>query len=133
MPTKRLIHLARQLRKTSTDAERRIWHYVKSGRLSGYAFRRQHPMGNYIADYYCHSARLVIELDGDQHGEDRAMEYDRRRTDAMEQSGVEVIRFTNHEVMKDGESVALTILREDERRIEQRRERLGGGTPPPPP
>src|SRR5258708_23635015 len=123
MPDKRLIQFARDLPKSSTEAERRIWSHLRSERLGGHVFRRQHPIGQYIADFYCHAVRLVVELDGGQHNEPEALAYDQRRTVAMSAEGVHVIRFSDYDALKDPDAVARTILREVESRL--------AGQPPP--
>jgi very-short-patch-repair endonuclease len=120
MPDRRLIRFARELRRNSTDAERRIWSYLRAERLGGHVFRRQHPVCGYIADFYCHAARLVVELDGGQHCEPEAIVHDERRTKAMEADGIRVIRFSDYDALKDSDAVARTILREVERRLANR-------------
>lgn len=124
MHDRRLIHFARELRRNSTDAERRVWSCLRAGRLGGHVFRRQHPVGKYIADFYCHAARLVVELDGGQHAEADAAASDARRTAVMAAAGMHVIRFSDYDALTDTEAVALTILQEVERR-------LTAGPPPP--
>jgi len=120
MPDPRLTRFARDLRKNSTDAERRIWSYLRANRLGGHTFRRQHPVAGYIADFYCHAARLVIELDGGQHATAEGVAYDECRTAAMAAVGVHVIRFSDHDALKSSDAVAQTILREVENRLTNR-------------
>jgi 5-oxoprolinase (ATP-hydrolysing) len=102
---------ARTLRRGQTDAEALLWSIVRNGGLAGLKFRRQHPLvvGNtrYIADFYCHEARLVIELDGGQHAEQEA--YDNKRTDALAREGIQVLRFWNNDVLGQTEAVLETI------------------------
>jgi very-short-patch-repair endonuclease len=100
---------ARALRKNSTDAERILWSELRDHRLLGIGFRRQVPVGNYIADFVCHSALLVIELDGGQHFSDRGEQADARRTTAIEANGFQLLRFTNHDVIKNRTGVLETI------------------------
>jgi very-short-patch-repair endonuclease len=100
---------ARALRKNSTDAERALWSEVRDHRLNGAGFRRQVPIGNYIADFVCHSAKLVIELDGGQHFSDQAEKKDAARTTVIEANGFQVIRFSNHDVMTNRAGVLETI------------------------
>lgn len=88
---------ARELRQQQTDAEARLWSHLRGRRLQGFKFRRQHPLGSYILDFVCLDARLVVELDGGQHADAQA--YDDRRTVFIEQQGMRVIRFWNHEVL----------------------------------
>jgi len=98
---------ARELRNSATDAEVRLWYYLRAGRLGGLKFRRQHPMPPYIADFYCEAAKLVIELDGSQHGG----EGDARRTLNLEAQGVTVLRFWNDQLLKETEAVLQEIYR----------------------
>jgi len=100
---------ARALRKNSTDAERALWSEVRDHRLNGAGFRRQVPIGNYIADFVCHAAKLVIELDGGQHFSDQAEKKDAARTTVIKANGFQVIRFSNHDVMTNRAGVLETI------------------------
>jgi very-short-patch-repair endonuclease len=100
---------ARALRKNSTDAERILWSELRNHRLNGAGFRRQVPIQNYIADFVCHAAKLVIELDGGQHFSDRSELADARRTAAIETQGFKVLRFSNLEVMTNRAGVLETI------------------------
>jgi very-short-patch-repair endonuclease len=90
---------ARALRRNSTDAERILWSQLRDRRLNGVSFRRQVPIANYIADFVCHAARLVIELDGGQHFSDDQEAADARRGAVIEAKGFRVLRFSNHDVM----------------------------------
>jgi very-short-patch-repair endonuclease len=85
---------ARQLRLNVTEAERKLWHCLRDKRLLGLRFRRQQPIGPYIADFYCSAAKLIVELDGSQHADGRA-QYDIRRTRWLESRGYKVLRFWN--------------------------------------
>lgn len=99
---------AKVLRKNMTNAEKILWHYLKTG-INGLKFRRQHPLGLYIADFYCHPIRLVIELDGSIHNnEDVKINDDLRERDLINW-GNTVIRFENQEVFTEIEKVLLTI------------------------
>ena len=100
---------ARALRKNSTDAERILWSELRGHRLNGAGFRRQVPIANYIADFLCHAARLVIELDGGQHFSDQAEQADAQRTAVIEANGFRVLRFSNHDVMSNRTGVLETI------------------------
>ena len=100
---------ARAVRKNSTDAERILWSELRNHRLNGAGFRRQVPIENYIADFVCHAAKLVIELDGGQHFCDQAEKADATRSAAIEAKGFTVLRFTNHDVMKNRAGVLETI------------------------
>jgi very-short-patch-repair endonuclease len=101
------LHLARCLRRQSTDAERRLWEQLRARRLDGLKFRRQVPIGNHIVDFVCFDARLVVEVDGGHHA-DRA-KRDRERTESLEAAGFLVLRFWNSDVMARIEQVVATI------------------------
>jgi very-short-patch-repair endonuclease len=98
---------ARRLRANMTDAERKLWFLLRRKQLQGFRFRRQVPLGRYVADFACMSARLVIELDGGQHAERTA--DDARRTAWLESVGYRVLRFWNGEVFTNAEGVLETI------------------------
>ncbi len=93
---KQLIPNAKNLRKNMTKEERHLWYdYLRTAPRK---FVRQKVLGNYIADFYCASAKLVIELDGSQHYEDAEFEYDMRRTEYLKNFGIRVIRIPNNEI-----------------------------------
>jgi very-short-patch-repair endonuclease len=100
---------AKRLRKQLTEAERRLWHRLRAHRLGGFGFKRQMPIGDYIVDFACRSSRLVVEVDGSQHGFDANVEADLGRTKKLEEIGWFVIRFWNHEVTTDLEAVCNQI------------------------
>ena len=100
---------ARALRNTATDAERRLWHYLRREQLAGWKFPRQYPIAGFIVDFVCVPARLVVELDGGQHAE--ALVYDARRARSIEADGYRVVRFWNDEVLLHVDSVLEEILR----------------------
>src|SRR4051794_22135472 len=87
---------AREMRHEQTPAEQKLWAVVRGKQLYGHKFRRQHPIGRFIADFYCAEARLVIELDGESHAAQQ--EYDAIRTAYLQAQGYRVIRFTNQAV-----------------------------------
>jgi very-short-patch-repair endonuclease len=99
--------LARSLRQNETDAERKMWTVLRSRRFSGFKFRRQQPLGHYIVDFFCKDRGLIVELDGGQHLYD--VKNDEERTIFIESHGFRVLRFWDHEVLKDPRSV-LEIL-----------------------
>ena len=99
---------ARQLRKTQTDAERRLWQLLRNRSVAGCKFRRQHPVGPYICDFVCIDRQLVIEVDGGQHAVQ--IEKDEARTAYLESKGFTVIRFWNHEVLTETEAVLERIF-----------------------
>lgn len=90
---------SRELREHMTDAERRLWVKIRMKQLGGCQFYRQKPVGDYIVDFFCPKAKLVIELDGSQHLSDEMTEYDRVRDEYMSSLGLRVLRFTNNDVM----------------------------------
>ena len=96
---------ARTLRRNSTDAERILWSELRDHRLAGAGFRRQVPIEGYIADFVCHAARLVIELDGGQHFSDEAEQRDASRSMVIEAKGFHVLRFSNHDMMTNRDGV----------------------------
>ncbi len=89
---------AQELRKRMTTEEKVLWERLRDRKLGGYKFRRQHPIGPFIADFYCAQARLVVEIDGSVHAEQR--ERDRARDDLLESWGYHVIRFWNSDVVE---------------------------------
>ena len=96
---KQLVPLAKQLRKEMTKEERHLWYdYLRTYPVR---FSRQKVLGKYIADFYSAEAKLVIELDGSQHYEEKEQQYDQRRTDALKQRGLEVIRIPNNEISRN--------------------------------
>ncbi|MDD5466176.1 MAG: endonuclease domain-containing protein [Anaerolineales bacterium] len=102
-----MLKRARRLRKDQTPAEATLWARLRDGRLDNLKFRRQHPIGPFIADFYFPQARLVIELDGGVHR--GQMEYDQDRTAWLNSQGYRVIRFSNHEVRYQLEAVLEAI------------------------
>jgi very-short-patch-repair endonuclease len=100
---------ARALRKKLTDVERILWSELRGQRLNGAGFRRQVPIENYIADFVCHTAKLVIELDGGQHYSDRGERADAARSAIIEAQGFKVLRFSNHDVITNRAGVLETI------------------------
>lgn len=111
MPTfqRRETSKARSLRNAATPAERELWRYLSRSQIDGFKFSRQMPIGPYICDFLCRSARLVIEIDGPSH--DARLVYDASRTEWLEGAGYRVIRFTNDDIFARIEGV-LTIVRE---------------------
>lgn len=104
---KTLLGNARTLRREMTREERRLWYeFLRRHPLK---FYRQKVLGDYIADFYCHQAKLVIELDGGQHYEPAGQQYDRVRTQALERMGLRVIRFSNLDVTRNFDGVCQQI------------------------
>jgi very-short-patch-repair endonuclease len=92
---------ARKLRRAATEIEKRLWTKLRDGRLDGLSFRRQHPAGPYILDFYCPELFLSIELDGGQHTYQRQEAHDARRTTWLRRCGVTELRFWNNDVTKN--------------------------------
>jgi very-short-patch-repair endonuclease len=99
---------ARSLRKTPTKAEDVMWQVLRGGRLAGLEFQRQVPCLSYTVDFLCFQRKLIVEVDGAQHG--RFAEYDARRTREIEDHGFAVLPFTNSDVLTDLDRVKLRIL-----------------------
>ncbi|HXT09957.1 MAG TPA: DUF559 domain-containing protein [Candidatus Angelobacter sp.] len=99
---------ARRLRKKSTWAEKRLWQILRSRRLAGYKFRRQHPEGTYYLDFYCLEAKLDIELDGSGHGFPKQQEHDLRRDAFLAGRGILVKRVWNHQLKRWADRENLT-------------------------
>ena len=110
---------AASLRNHQTKAEEILWEKLKGKQICGVRFRRQHPFDIFIADFYCHAARLVVELDGEIHCSQK--EYDAARTEEINNFEVEVIRFKNEEVFTQIDNVVLKITETVKNRLEQRR------------
>lgn len=106
---------AKLLRDNMTKAEALLWERLKKKQIAGIRFRRQHPIDIFIVDFYCHDARLVIELDGEIHN--FQSDYDNGRTSDLSQYGIKVIRFDNSEVENNIDKVLITIKNEIEKRI----------------
>ena len=107
MPKRRNMHLlashiifqnAYQLRNHLTEAEQILWEYLKDRKMEGVRFRRQHPVFKFVADFYAHQLKLVIELDGEHHAQDAQKFYDLDRTEIFSDYQITVIRFSNYEV-----------------------------------
>jgi very-short-patch-repair endonuclease len=96
---------AKRLRRSMTGAETRLWEVLRGHRFIGVAFRRQTPVGPYIADFFCAAARLIIEVDGGQHGEGPHVARDRGRDVWLADAGYRVLRFWNHEVLAEMDAV----------------------------
>lgn len=99
---------AKALRQRLTPAEYKLWQVLRNRNLGGYKFRRQHPIGHYILDFYCHERGLVIEIDGDVHS--LQLEYDLQRTHWLADQGLAVIRYQNQQVLEQLEEVCRDIL-----------------------
>lgn len=102
---------ARTLRREQTDVERKLWYALRNRRFVGFKFRRQQPIGPYIADFVCFEEKLIVELDGSQHGIPENETADRKRAAYLERDGFRVIRYWNHELNENFEGVLEGIWR----------------------
>ncbi len=93
-----LILKARELRLNMTEAEKTLWARLRRQQISGFKFRNQHPIDIYIADFYCHERKLVIEVDGSIHDIPEISEKDKNKTAELERHGIKVLRFTNYDI-----------------------------------
>ena len=100
---------ARQLRRDQTDEERDLWRALRSHRFAGFKFRRQHPVGDYILDFYCAAARLDVELDGFQHGLPEGLQGDAVRDKFLAEQDIETLRFWNRQWRENREGCLLAI------------------------
>ena len=110
---------AQFLRRNETKAEKLLWEKLRNNQLEGLKFRRQHPVNIYIADFYCHKFKLMIELDGDYHNQEEQKQKDEVRTEVLRLNGLKIIRFKNEEVEQDINQVLTTI----KNKIEQLKEK----------
>ena len=107
MEQEKLRHLSQNLRKRMTKEERHLWYdFLKTYPIQ---FKRQYPVGNYIVDFYCYRAKLVVELDGSQHCDPKQIEYDCQRTAFLQHQGLSVLRFSNRDVLERFRSVCEAI------------------------
>jgi very-short-patch-repair endonuclease len=104
-----MIELARHLRQNQTNAETLIWQLIRNRQVANAKFRRQQPIEGYIADFYCHEHKLVIELDGSQHFTEDGIKQDALRTQRLHQLGITVLRFDNRQVFLQTEAVLQMI------------------------
>ena len=105
----------RELRRNQTDAEKMLWKQVRGKQLMGRKFFRQYSVGLYILDFYCPDLKLAVELDGGQHNDEEKKESDNVRSEYLQQQGINVIRFWNHEVLQQSEAVLAKIVEYIER------------------
>ena len=96
---------ARELRKNMTEAEHRLWYFLRNKQLDGYRFRRQHPVGKYIADFACVRENLIIEVDGATHGVAQEIAYDAAQTKYLQSKGWRIVRYGNEEIYKNIDDV----------------------------
>ncbi|WP_340105382.1 endonuclease domain-containing protein [Rhodohalobacter sp. 8-1] len=100
-----LFKFARDLRKRQTDAEKIVWEILRDRRFQNLKFRRQHPIFNFVADFYCHSLKLIVEIDGGYHDLPEQIAYDQERDQYFKEYSYNVIRFLNKDVLFDLRSV----------------------------
>ena len=110
---------AQFLRRNETKAEKLLWEKLRNNQLEGLKFRRQHPVNIYIADFYCHKFKLIIELDGDYHDQEEQKQKDEVRTEVLRLNDLKIIRFKNEEVEQNINQVLITI----KNKIEQLKEK----------
>jgi very-short-patch-repair endonuclease len=115
---------AKELRQAMTRAETLLWRYLKANRIDGLGFRRQVPLRNYIGDFVCFSAKLIVELDGESHDFEERQKTDQRRDAFFVAEGFHVLRFTNEQVMSNLNGVVEAIRQTASSRA--------GGSPPSP-
>jgi len=101
---------ARILRKNSTDAENRMWYFLRNRRLNGYKFNRQYVIEPYIVDFICRQQKLIIELDGNHHNDESTINYDQKRTLYLIDKGYQILRFWNNDVLNNINNVLEKIL-----------------------
>ena len=102
---------ARLLRNSMTEAEKIVWDKLKNRKVFNARFRRQHPIGSFIVDFYCHEYKLAIEIDGEIHLKTEVNEYDDGRTHDIEKFGIKILRFTNNEVFTNLNKIIVEILK----------------------
>ena len=107
--TKQKTNHARALRREATPWERKLWAYLQSAQVEGVSFRRQHPLGPYVLDFYAPSVALAIEVDGGQRGNDIGVSTDRRREEWLRNRGITVLRFWNSDIVENIEGVVEAI------------------------
>ena len=102
---------ARFLRKNMTKQEKILWQFLRKKTINNLKFRRQYPIGNYIVDFICNEKKLIIEIDGGQHNENKNIIHDQERTKYLENKGYKVIRFWNYDIDNTIEGVYQEILK----------------------
>lgn len=100
---------AQSLRNNETQAEKILWEKLRNNQLKGYKFRRQHPISLFIADFYCHQLKLIIEIDGEYHNTLEQIKKDNERTQILQDNGMKIIRFTNCEIENNVDKVITEI------------------------
>ena len=114
-----LFEFAKKLRNNPTETESLLWNFLSESEFSDIRFKRQHPVLYFIADFYCHKAKLIIEIDGGYHQVPEQYQYDVNRDAELEKLGLKTIRFTNEQVLFETEKVLQKIRTEVSNRIEK--------------
>jgi very-short-patch-repair endonuclease len=109
---KKTVARARDLRRTMTLPEVLLWQHIRGRQLTGIRFRRQHPIGPYILDFFCEDARLAVEVDGESHCQAEAVEHDKRRTEWLNARGISVLRIPARDVLSELAAVVDHIQRQ---------------------
>ena len=104
-----LFEFARKMRNNPTESESVLWQYLSNNQRNGFRFKRQHPIKYFIADFYCHSKKLIIEVDGGYHQILEQYEYDRNRDYELEELGLKILHFTNEQILFDIENTIRVI------------------------
>ena len=112
-----LFEFAKEMRDKPTEAESFLWNFISKNQIYGMRFKRQHPILYFIADFYCHKAKLIIEVDGGYHQLPQQHEYDVNRDIELADLGLKVLRFTNKDILCDIENVLHNIKSEIKNRI----------------
>lgn len=112
-----LFEYAKAMRNKPTEAEEFLWNYISDSQIQGIRFKRQHPVLYFIADFYCHKAKLIIEIDGGYHLEPEQYRYDTDRDEELSLLGLKVLRFSNDQVMFETEKVLYIINEEVKKRL----------------
>ena len=108
---KKNTEIAKNLRRNLTPQERKIWQILRNHQFYGYEIRRQYPISDYVVDFICRDKRIIIEVDGGQHNQDKNIESDTIRTKKLEELGYKVIRFWNNDIDKNIEGVYQELQR----------------------
>ena len=104
-----LLRIAGDLRKSMTPAEKILWERLRNRQIKGLRFRRQHPIKDFIVDFFCYDAMLIIEVDGEVHDDTHQSERDEQRTIILKKLGIKELRFTNQEVINQTDEVITEI------------------------
>jgi very-short-patch-repair endonuclease len=107
-----IFHKARMLRGSQTAAEKLLWMYLKENKLNGFRFKRQHPISSFVADFYCHQLKLVIEIDEDYHQSEVQKIQDANRDAVMIELGLKILRFSDQEVLHHIDEVLSRVKKE---------------------